>query len=232
MFSIIMPMDTNRLEQFLHTKRAYDAMPEEKEFVIPTRSAPAVRAFLRQHRLLKDVRLAPYKFSPGFNPAMALNIGVRMAHYDQIIVTSPEVKPEPALLTKLEELKGANVLCHVSDEDDRGNLTPLVMSGYRDASPAMYFLAMFNKSDIERINGWDEDFMKGYAYEDDDFGARWNRAGIPFMVRDDLRATHQYHPRGETIPGGTGVNFLRYSHNNDKGVIKCNNGIIQLTGPE
>jgi len=227
MFSIITPMDTNRLEQFLNTKREYDKMPQVKEFIIPTRSIDKVRKFLKDNDLMKDVKLISYKLSPGFNCSKALNIGVRKAKYKQVIITSPEVRPEEGLLGKLEELIGANVLCHVSDEDEKGNLTPLIMTGYRSGSPAMYFLAMFNKKDIEKINGWDEYFTKGYAYEDDDFGERWNRAGLPFMIRDDIRAIHQYHPRGETIVNGTSTNFLHYSDNNNNGIIWVENGLIK-----
>jgi predicted glycosyltransferase involved in capsule biosynthesis len=69
----------------------------------------------------------------------------------------------------------------------------LVHKGFRDMTPAMYFLAMFNKRDIEAINGWDEAFMQGYAYEDDDFGQRWVRAGLPFQLREDIQGVHQYH---------------------------------------
>jgi len=221
-------MDENRLEQFSVTKRLYDTMPQVKEFVIPTRNELKVGRYLDDHKLSKNVRLIPYTVEAGFNPAKALNLAVRASKYDQIIITSPEVKPKTDVLAQLEELIGANVVCQVFDEDEQGNLTSLVNSGYRGQSPAMYFLAMFNKADIEKINGWDEDFMAGYAYEDDDFGARWVRAAIPFMIREDIQAIHQYHPRSESIAGGLGVNFTKYSDNNDSGVIQCSNGLTKL----
>lgn len=225
MFSIIAPMDTNRLEQFHQTKLAYDDMPEKKEFIIPTRSEFQLARYLDDHKLMKDVRIVPYEHSKGFNPSKALNIGVREAKHDQIIITSPEVKPSPGLLGKLKELSGKNIVCQVFDQDPEGNLVSLVHSTYRHESPAMYFLAMFNKRDIEAINGWDEDFMEGYAYEDNDFGARWVRAGLPFEIKDDLQATHQYHPRSETIPGGMSVNQQHYYDNTDRGVTYCENGL-------
>lgn len=221
-------MDENRLEQFSVTKRLYDTMPQVKEFVIPTRNELKVGRYLDDHKLSKNVRLIPYTVEAGFNPSKALNLAVRASKYDQIIITSPEVKPKTDVLAQLEELIGANVVCQVFDEDEQGNLTSLVNSGYRGQSPAMYFLAMFNKADIEKINGWDEDFMAGYAYEDDDFGARWVRAAIPFMIREDIQAIHQYHPRSESIAGGLGVNFTKYSDNNDSGVIQCSNGLTKL----
>lgn len=230
MFSIVFPMDTNRLEQFRETKLAYDSMPYKKEFIIPTRSEFQVARYLDDNKLMKDVKLIPYEWNEGFNPALGLNLGVRNAKYDQIIVTSPEVKPYDDVLDKLSDLTGQNVICQVFDQSADGNLTTLVSEGYRSDSPAMYFLAMFNKADIEVINGWDEEFMKGYAYEDNDFGERFNRAGLKFVVRDDIQAVHQYHPRGETVAGGTDTNKNKFDDNNNRGVIRPKNGLIKEVG--
>lgn len=218
-------MDANRLDQFNQTKRAYDEFPQEKEFIIPTRNAKSVGIYLKKNNLMKDVRIIPYIHDIGFNPSKALNIGVRNAHYDNIIITSPEVKPITNALEQLSESLGKNVICEVSDQDQYGNLTLLVSEAYRDSDPSMYFLAMFNKKDIETVNGWDEDFMAGYAYEDNDFGARWVRAGLPFEFRQDIRAIHQYHPRGETVSGGLEINKRKFQSNNIDDVTYCKNGL-------
>lgn len=228
MFSIITPLDTNRLEQFKVTKLIYDEMPQKKEFIIPTRSKEEVRDYLNKHDLFKGVRLVPYKIEQGFNCSKALNMGVREAKYDNIIITSPEVKPTTNVLEQFSKDLDKNIICEVSDQDADGNLTILVAPTFRGENPAMYFLAMFQKKDIETINGWDEEFMRGYAYEDNDFGARWVRAGLPFEVREDIRATHQYHPRSETIPGGLTTNLNTYNKNNADGVTYCKNGLVRL----
>jgi Glycosyl transferase family 2. len=201
-------------------------MPQVKEFIIPTRTADKVGAFLKENGLDAGVTLLPYEWTRGFNPSKALNMGVRAAKYDQIIITSPEVTPKTNVLEQLSEAIGQNIVCQVFDQNERGELhMSLVNKSFRNENPAMYFLAMFNKADIEAINGWDEDFMMGYAYEDNDFGARWMRAGLPFVVRDDIQAIHQYHPRGETIRGGTSTNFEKFNESNDKGVVCPKNGL-------
>lgn len=224
-----MPIDTNRLEQFRVTKSIYDSFPQTKEFIMPTRSYDKVYEYFKDNKMLRDVKLIAYDHERGFNPAKALNIGVRESKYDQIIVSSPEVKPKTNVLEQLSELIGSNVICRVWDENEENKISSsLVHNGYRDDTPAMYFLAMFNKADIEAINGWDEDFMKGYAYEDNDFGARWVRAGLPFNVREDIEAIHQYHPRSETIRGGASTNFEKMNWNNDNAVIKPVNGLYPL----
>lgn len=228
MYSIIMPMDTNRLEQFKETKRAYDAMPQQKEFIIPTRSFGDVAEYIHEHKLDKDIKLVKYDHELGFNPSKALNIGVREAKYPNIIITSPEVKPTTDVLTQFDALPDKNIICQVFDQDEEGNLKTLVCNGYRSDTPAMYFLAKFLKKDIEAINGWDEEFMRGYAYEDDDFGARWVRAGLPFELHEEIQAVHQFHPRSETISGGANTNMLTYHNNTDTGVVRCMNGLVKL----
>ena len=229
MFSVIIPLDSNRLELFKNTKRAYDVMPQKKEFIIPTRYEAEIQRYFTKYDLSRDVATIPYTVETGFNCSKALNIGVRNATYTSVIITSPEVMPITPVLAQLERVRGTNVVCQVWDEDEQGTVcTSLVNTGYRSENPGMYFLAMFNKEDIEKINGWDEEFMKGYAYEDDDFGARWVRANIPFTVRDDIQARHQYHPRIVTIHGGTVRNRWRFNRNSAQGVIQCRNGLYKL----
>jgi hypothetical protein len=228
MFSIVAPIDSNRLTQFKETKKVYDEMPQVKEFIMPTRSFDEVDAYFKEHDLYKDVRLISYEHKPGYNPSKALNLGVREAKHDNIIITSPEVKPVTPVLKQLSEKLGKNVICQVTDQDDKGNLSVLVSKTFRSDTPAMYFLAMFNRADIEAINGWDEDFMKGYAYEDNDFGDRWVKAGLPFETCDEITALHQYHPRTETIRGGLAVNMQKYHDNKDNQVIRCKNGLKML----
>jgi GT2 family glycosyltransferase len=227
MFSIIMPIDTNRLEQFTITKREYDKMPQVKEFIMPTRSFKEVAQYLDDNALWKDVKLVKYTHKLGFNPSKALNLGVRNAKYDQIIITSPEVKPLTDVLGQLEGFIGRNVVCQVFDAKGDGTEgISLVNKNFRGDNPGMYFLAMFNRSDIEKINGWDEEFMKGYAYEDNDFGERWKRAGLPFEVVDEIRGFHQYHPRSETIPGGMVKNQQHFYNNTDNNITYCKNGLL------
>lgn len=228
MFSIIAPIDTNRLKQFHQTKLVYDSFPEKKQFILPTRSYDKVKQYLERNDLMKDVMLMAYDHETGFNPSKALNLGVMAAKYDNIIITSPEVKPLTDVLKQLSECLDQNVLCQVHDQDENGNLSVLVCENYRSDTPAMYFLAKFKRSDIEAINGWDEDFMKGYAYEDNDFGERWNRAGLPFIMRDDIQAVHQWHPRSETIRGGAVINQQHYHDNTDQGVVKPPNGLYKI----
>jgi predicted glycosyltransferase involved in capsule biosynthesis len=232
-FSIIMPLDLGRFTQFAKTKRYYDKAPQEKEFVIPTRNYDKVAKYIEDKELAKNVRLIPYAHKTGFNPSKALNLGVKNAKYDTIIITSPEVLPLTPVLEQFETLLGKNVVAQVFDQNADGSEgISLVNQQFRGETPAMYFLAMFNKADIEKINGWDENFMNGYAYEDNDFGDRWVRAGLPFEINHEIKALHQYHPRAESIAGGSGINYNLYRDNSAANIIRCNNGIVKIIETE
>lgn len=227
MFSIITPIAPSRLEQFRNTKKKYDEFPQEKEFLVVTIHQEEVEKYLIENGLMNDVRIIPYHLEVFTNPAVALNIGVKEAKFDNIIITSPEVLPITNVLEQLEKKIGKNVVCQVFDQNKNGawKQFSLVNTEHRGENPGMYFLAMFNKSDILAINGWDEDFMQGYACEDIDFGGRWVRAGLPFEVDNDIKAMHQYHPRSETVHNGEAINAQLFYNNRDNGVTYCKNGI-------
>lgn len=226
MFSIVFPIAPSRLSLFKNTKTMYDSYPQVKEFIILTLHFDEVEKYLIDNGLTKNVTLIEYDLDVFTNPAMALNIGVRNSNYDHIIITSPEVMPKTNVLPQLETILGKNVVCQVFDQSEDGREYSLVNNNHRGQDPSMYFLAMFNKSDIETINGWDEGFMKGYAIEDVDFGGRWMRAGLPFEVREDIQAIHQYHRRSETINNGEAINAQLFYDNRDNNIIYCEHGLV------
>jgi glycosyltransferase involved in cell wall biosynthesis len=50
------------------------------------------------------------------------------------------------------------------------------------------------REDVERVNGFDENFV-GWGYEDDDFARRLYAAGVqPWSVIEETRAMHLWHP--------------------------------------
>jgi hypothetical protein len=96
-FSLVVPCDEDRLSLFAKTLRRYRELGLDKydcELVIPTRSlvpSHVLDATPIRHRLV------PYSYQGEyFNPAMALNLGVRNASCETILVQSPEVMPEGA----------------------------------------------------------------------------------------------------------------------------------------
>lgn len=227
-FSVIMPLEDNRFDLFLKTLKAYEkvSVTNNDELIIVSRTITQIDDVSP----FKLAKLVNYEHEGEyFNPSKALNLGVLNASNERIIITSPEVMPKTDVFAQLREKKDENVVCQVFDQSKNG-VEPyfsLVNKNFRSNTPSMYFLACFNKCDIEKINGWDEDFMIGYAYEDDDFGARWVRKQIPFVVADDIVGVHQWHPRFSLSSSGAKYNCDLFEKNNKENIIFVKNGLVK-----
>ncbi len=78
------------------------------------------------------------------------------------------------------------------------------------------------RTDYERINGYDENFV-GWGWEDDDLGNRLRRAGV--RIRSMLRWTNTYHLWHPT-DGGKRARNNAYMRR--KGVLtRCRNGLAK-----
>ena len=113
MFSIILPIDIDRIELFKSSFEKY------KEFGIPngTEFLLISRTLVNSPIDSSSIKLIKYNYDGEFfNPSMALNIGVRESKNDNIIIASPEVKPITNVLQQLSERLGRNVVCQVFDE--------------------------------------------------------------------------------------------------------------------
>jgi len=222
-FSMIFPCEENRLPLFLKTLSKYSehGLPENYEIIVVSRT---IKKFFIQGM---NIKLVNYEYEgEHFNPAMALNIGVRNATYKNIIISCPEVMPISNVLQQLSNQVRGNYVCQVFDLNQDGTRrASLVNSSYRQMI-GMYFLACMRKEDIEKINGWDEDFMGGYCFEDNDFDSRWKRANIPFSIKDGIIGEHQFHPRFGESPGWS-RNKLLFEENNRKGIIRPKNGLVK-----
>ena len=69
----------------------------------------------------------------------------------------------------------------------------------------LHFLNMFWRVDLLEARGFEEEFMRGWAYEDSEFVLRWERLGYSFTFSEEqIAAFHQPHPRVEALNvGGT-----------------------------
>ena len=190
--SIIIPMEDNRVELFNNSLIQYQECDlSNVEFIFVSRNIPVLK--------FSDVnsKLINYTLEgDGFSQAKALNLGIKATSYDNIIVTSPEVMPKTKVIEQLMSLPRGNYICQVFAQNEKGEeYMSLVNSKFRSNTPAMHFLALFKKEDLELINGWSLDYQNGSgAYDDDDFGDRFVKAGLKFEVRDEIQAVHQYHP--------------------------------------
>lgn len=224
---MIVPCEKNRLDLFFNTLEKYYefGLPQNFELVIVSRTISSDDIPEKyQHKLIQYT----WDKADYCNPCLALNMGIKYSKHENVIITCPEIRPVTNVLQQFAALERGNYLAQVFDLDPDGNrLESLVNTGYRSDHPGFYFLAMYKKEDIERINGWDLDFMGGLAYEDDDFGIRFKKSGAMFSVIDSIQAEHQFHPRGGGE--GAGIYFLLnkacHERNNASNVIRCEKGL-------
>ena len=192
--SVIVPCETDRVPLLEKSIEAYEkfGIPEDFEFIIVSRTIKPNQLKFK-HRLINyDWDLTPNIF----NPSLAFNLGVKAAKHDNIVITCPEVKPFTDCFRQLKNLPRGNYVCTVWDLNEKEErVQPLVSKDYRTSHPGFYFLALYKKEDIETINGWDLNFMYGWAWDDNDFGERFARAHLPFEILNDVCAEHQYHKR-------------------------------------
>ena len=73
------------------------------------------------------------------------------------------------------------------------------------------FIACLPAKAVREIGGFDEDFMGGFWYDDDDFFLRLWNSGLDFLFTDDIHGIHQHHERPdlETKEGQAGINRNR-----------------------
>ncbi|NLX97358.1 MAG: hypothetical protein GXY83_14405 [Rhodopirellula sp.] len=233
-FSLVIPCESNRLDLLAKTVRRYRELGLDRypyEFVVPTRSLPSpgpLDGLGIRHRLVR------YDYQgESFNPAMALNLGVGHARHDTLIVQSPEVIAETDVLAQFSALPPGNYVAQVWDLGPTGRRERrLAVPDFIHDTAGAYFLAQFRRADLLAINGWDEDFMGGYCFEDNDFGRRWHTAGLPIELREEIVAEHQWHPRTAGTTPGWKRNCRLYHRKKARGRSWCDNGLEKVKSRE
>ncbi len=61
----------------------------------------------------------------------------------------------------------------------------------------LYWLMGAKTEWLDAIGGWDEEYLKGIAFEDNDFSARLFDQVKKFVIDDAVTVIHQSHPRNE-----------------------------------
>jgi len=141
-----------------------------------------------------------YLDRPGWsNPARPLNIGIRQAKADLIILQGGEVIHSDDITIKklVDSVKndpGIWVFARVVNFL-KGHMGSL-MCGSHAARP-LWFLSILWRKHLLAINGVDEDFDKA-GFDDDDLARRLrDTCGLRFVWRDDIMGLHQDHSRIE-----------------------------------
>jgi len=160
---------------------------------------------------LHTVRFVEVTGDPGWKgPAVAWNMGFAAATSDLLYCISSEVVQERGNVKKAVELAkdGKPVLaypwtsrtvvfgaCHNSQPDNLViGAEPGVLVNASMPRPLGFIVCMPRKA-VESIGGFDEEFMKGFWFDDDDFFLRLWNTGLDFLFTDSIHGIHLHHER-------------------------------------
>lgn len=180
---------------------------------------------------IKYVNLGPkppdvFTLSDGAsNPARALNVGFRLIRSDRLMLSNPEVMhARPTNLKTLVEYKLPPKSIVFFDVWDSS--VQFYISG-GDRRRPLCFLSMHNLSDVVEIGGVDERFMKGWAFEDNDFSARSKLFGVQWLFDRSVLGVHQWHDRPQDTLGLAKEFTEAWNHNKAMYMEQLKNVVLE-----
>lgn len=206
MISLLYPI-RNRLVYFQKTIESIknknypiDIINKFEIIVLDSGSEDDIKQYVLNLKNTFAIRYVKYSYpniQVPHNPAYAFNLGSKLARYNSIVLTSPEIIHKTDVISQLLSLLGNNILGKVVALDKDDKETDIIMVSNinrRRDNPGFYFIGMYNKFCYNAIGGIDERFMKGLSYEDVDFGLRFKKAKFEYRIEDGILGLHQLHP--------------------------------------
>jgi hypothetical protein len=190
-FEVIIIDDGGTDPELLPLLRTYRAHGLQIRYVkIDIHRLEAFRGRVYQHGIFNDS-------SP------ALNLGMKMARGERVVLSSPEVMYEVRTnLDRMESWPLAEnhaLICDVFDPAMAGDPQTRGMIGGGPGRRPLHFLGVYNRDFMLRIGGFEEEFLTGWGYQDTEFAHRFRANGGEFMFSGRaIRGFHQPHPRVET----------------------------------
>lgn len=145
-------------------------------------------------------------------PAKAWNAGFAEVNSELTFVMSSEVVLAPGAVERCKTLLGSApaILFGKCEESEPGRYGGSTASGVlcsAEQARPLGFIACIPTWAMRATAGYDEAFMDGYWYDDDDFFFRLWKLGLPFLFEDSVSGVHQSHPRPvlDTPEGQAGI---------------------------
>lgn len=144
------------------------------------------------------------------NPCINFNIGFKEAKGDIIILQNPECKHYGDVLKKSLEINDNTYFsfaCYSIDEDTTYNKKELIINNKpasKDGDLSWYnhsqfrpkgyhFCSVITKKNLDKLNGFDERYATGIAYDDDEFIYRVKNLPLQVSIIDYPFVIHQWH---------------------------------------
>jgi len=188
--------------------------PDELVVVLDRPTAEARRGAAEAYGKL-DIP-TKYVYIPGepgwLGPARAWNAGFKAATGDLIYCISSEVVQDAHNVEKARAIcqNGDTVVFGACHNSEPTNLVVGAEPGLLVSSKMprpLGFIVCMPKKQIDDIGGFDEEFMRGFWYDDDDFFLRMWQTGVRFVFSDDIHGIHLDHSRPDldTVAGQEGI---------------------------
>jgi len=184
--------------------------------------------YLDEFPFLKIIRLEQ-KDKWYINPCVPFNKGISKANGDIIVLQNPECLHVHDVLTYISENINDENYISISAYGLESRLTKLLpehikngtlldffntfpqrpyrgydMSGWYNHSiyrPVhFHFCSAITRNNMKKLNGFDERFAYGIAYDDDEIVARIRILGLKLHIENSVSVIHQYHASGWNSP--------------------------------
>lgn len=142
-----------------------------------------------------------------WNPCIAFNAAAKMALGEYFIVTNPECFHMANILKGLDEEFEKNssvyVVCSsmnrlgckhfIKSFDELGGTDSKWFSHSIHRPGCLHFCNALSRKSWDKVRGFDEEYVNGIAYDDNDFINRVKRTKLRIVRRDDLLTIHISH---------------------------------------
>lgn len=191
----------NRPHEAMH--KVFDSLQgqgQDETIIVLDQPEPGVAEYAREYwgTTAKFVRIDR---APGWIcPARAWNMGFNHVTTEMVYCISSETIQDFGNVDKARELLSGPPCVVFGKAVDDGPVPvvsgdhPNLLCGYDQPRPLGFIWAMPMWA-IRVIGGYDEAFMDGIAFEDDDIVWRLWRLGLPFVFTDQISGVHQHHHR-------------------------------------
>jgi len=176
-----------------------------------------VEEFLTDFPYLKIIRLEK-KNKRYVNSCIPFNIGIRASRGEIIMLQNPECFHVGDILSyadrNVNDSNYITIQTYAIDEETKllgeyENVSELLNNfpqhewnsvdkngwlNHKKYNPTKYhYCSAITRSNMNKLNGFDERYAKGVAKDDDEFIARIERLGLESSIVDDVAVIHQYH---------------------------------------
>lgn len=140
-----------------------------------------------------------------YNPAKHFNYASRLARGKYFVLTNPETAITCDVFGLLDDeiaKDTAYIMCSCANCDNVHINGTLVQGRHIEwyqhsvnRNTRLHFYSVLSKNIYNYVGGFDEEFVKGIGYEDNDFANNLIKHGVEYVYRDNISTIHIMHDK-------------------------------------